>query len=198
MPGQQLQHCRRGLPKGGLQSRAHGPMELSAPAGSHRCCHQQSDLELAGSCCRHACLCHNQPSELTAITDNRASPSGSVFSCLVCFLVWLTPLRHCYSLHTQMQAPQHMGTSGITARSNCTEHADRFTPSTSGITNSVVSGAEDCDEDIQEYCQDSMQGSRSGVWGIGAAGRCLSKQLAEGQYVDAGCKKLVLAAAPKV
>ena len=45
---------------------------------------------------------------------------------------------------------------------------------------------------------DSVQGSRSGVWGIGAAGRCLSKQLAEGQYMNQGCKKLVLAAAPKV
>lgn len=65
------------------------------------------------------------------------------------------------------------------------------------LTN-CVAHAEDCDEDIQEYCMDSVQGSRSGVWGIGAAGRCLSKQLAEGQYMNQGCKKLVLAAAPKV
>ena len=58
--------------------------------------------------------------------------------------------------------------------------------------------AEECDEDVQEYCLADVEGSRSGAWGIGAAGRCLSKQLAEGQYMDQGCKKLVLAAAPKV
>ena len=67
----------------------------------------------------------------------------------------------------------------------------------SQLTGRVIP-AEDCDEEFQEYCMDSVQGSRSGAWGIGAAGCCLSKQLAEGQYMNQGCKKLVLAAAPKV
>lgn len=57
--------------------------------------------------------------------------------------------------------------------------------------------AEDCDEDVQQYCQQALTAPRAGVWGIGTAGRCLSKSLAEGQYMAQGCKSLVIAAAPK-
>jgi len=57
--------------------------------------------------------------------------------------------------------------------------------------------AEDCDEDVQQYCQQALTAPRAGVWGIGTAGRCLSKSLAEGQYMAQGCKNLVIAAAPK-
>ncbi|KAL0029670.1 hypothetical protein WJX79_001318 [Trebouxia sp. C0005] len=55
----------------------------------------------------------------------------------------------------------------------------------------------DCDEDVQQYCQQALTAPRAGVWGIGTAGRCLSKSLAEGQYMAQGCKNLVIAAAPK-
>ncbi len=58
--------------------------------------------------------------------------------------------------------------------------------------------AEECDEDVQQYCQQALTAPRAGVWGIGTAGRCLSKSLAEGQYMAQGCKNLVIAAAPKV
>ena len=58
--------------------------------------------------------------------------------------------------------------------------------------------AETCDDDVQQYCQQALTGPRAGVWGIGVAGRCLSKTLAQGQYMAQGCKSLVLAAAPKV
>ena len=53
------------------------------------------------------------------------------------------------------------------------------------------------DEDVQQYCQQALTAPRAGVWGIGTAGRCLSKSLAEGQYMAQGCKNLVIAAAPK-
>lgn len=36
-----------------------------------------------------------------------------------------------------------------------------------------------------------------GIFTIGAAGRCLSKALVEGRPLDAQCRTLVLAAAPK-
>lgn len=63
----------------------------------------------------------------------------------------------------------------------------------------VSSGdAEPCDEDVQQYCKQALTGPKAGVWGIGAAGRCLSKTLAQGQYMAQGCKSLVVAAAPKV
>ncbi|KAL0026108.1 hypothetical protein WJX79_000228 [Trebouxia sp. C0005] len=55
----------------------------------------------------------------------------------------------------------------------------------------------DCDEDVQQYCQQALTAPMAGVWGIGSAGRCLSKSLAEGQYMAQGCKNLVIAAAPK-
>ena len=58
--------------------------------------------------------------------------------------------------------------------------------------------AEDCDDDVGHYCQQALTGPRAGVWGIGVAGRCLSKTLAQGQYMAQGCKNLVIAAAPKV
>lgn len=58
--------------------------------------------------------------------------------------------------------------------------------------------AEDCDDDVGHYCQQALTGPRAGVWGIGVAGRCLSKTLAQGQYMAQGCKSLVIAAAPKV
>lgn len=58
--------------------------------------------------------------------------------------------------------------------------------------------AEECDDDVQHYCQQALTGPRAGVWGIGVAGRCLSKTLAQGQYMAQGCKTLVVAAAPKV
>ena len=58
--------------------------------------------------------------------------------------------------------------------------------------------AEECDDDVQHYCQQALTGPRAGVWGIGVAGRCLSKTLAQGQYMAQGCKSLVIAAAPKV
>ncbi len=48
------------------------------------------------------------------------------------------------------------------------------------------------------HCQQALTAPRAGVWGIGTAGRCLSKTLAEGQYMAQGCKNLVIAAAPKV
>ena len=51
---------------------------------------------------------------------------------------------------------------------------------------------------MTQYCQQALTGPRAGVWGIGTAGRCLSKTLAEGQYMAQGCKNLVIAAAPKV
>lgn len=54
-----------------------------------------------------------------------------------------------------------------------------------------------CDEDVQQYCKQALTGPKAGVWGIGAAGRCLSKTLAQGQYMAQGCKSLVVAAAPK-
>lgn len=80
------------------------------------------------------------------------------------------------------------------------QHAAESTgrPAHSTAGTHPASFAEDCDEDVQEYCWDNVMGSQSDVWGIGAAGRCLSKQLAEGQYMDPQCKMLVLAAAPKV
>ena len=58
--------------------------------------------------------------------------------------------------------------------------------------------AEECDDDVEHYCKQALTGPRAGVWGIGVAGRCLSKTLAQGQYMAQGCKSLVIAAAPKV
>ena len=58
--------------------------------------------------------------------------------------------------------------------------------------------AEKCDDDVEHYCKQALTGPRAGVWGIGVAGRCLSKTLAQGQYMAQGCKSLVIAAAPKV
>ena len=59
-------------------------------------------------------------------------------------------------------------------------------------------GAGDCDDDVVHYCQQALTAPKAGAWGIGTAGRCLSKTLAEGQYMAPGCKNLVIAAAPKV
>ena len=58
--------------------------------------------------------------------------------------------------------------------------------------------AEECDDDVEHYCKQALTGPRAGAWGIGVAGRCLSKTLAQGQYMAQGCKSLVIAAAPKV
>jgi hypothetical protein len=52
-----------------------------------------------------------------------------------------------------------------------------------------------CDEDVETICTQSKR--TKGVYGIGYVGRCLSKQLASRQPLNARCRKLVTAAAPK-
>ena len=66
------------------------------------------------------------------------------------------------------------------------------------ITEHKCGNAEMCDDDVEHYCKQALTGPRAGVWGIGVAGRCLSRTLAQGQYMAQGCKSLVIAAAPKV
>lgn len=56
-----------------------------------------------------------------------------------------------------------------------------------------------CDEDVNSICAHAGNTPRNrGVWSIGAVGRCLSRQLAESKPLSTDCRRLVLAAAPKV
>ena len=80
----------------------------------------------------------------------------------------------------------------------CSPSASDFATCSANCSTDSVHVAEECDEDVQQYCQQALTAPRAGVWGIGTAGRCLSKSLAEGQYMAQGCKNLVIAAAPKV
>ncbi|KAK9797745.1 hypothetical protein WJX73_005342 [Symbiochloris irregularis] len=56
-----------------------------------------------------------------------------------------------------------------------------------------------CDADVSSICSLSAATTpkNRGVWSIGAVGRCLSRQLAEGKPLSPDCRRLVLAAAPK-
>lgn len=56
-----------------------------------------------------------------------------------------------------------------------------------------------CDADVESICSQAAATPRNrGVWSIGAVGRCLSRQLAESKPLTTDCRRLVLAAAPKV
>ena len=54
-----------------------------------------------------------------------------------------------------------------------------------------------CDADVNAACSKINTPRSRGVWSIGAVGRCLSKQLAEGKKLEKPCAKLVQVAAPK-
>ncbi|KAF5838865.1 hypothetical protein DUNSADRAFT_2034 [Dunaliella salina] len=54
-----------------------------------------------------------------------------------------------------------------------------------------------CDKDIETLCPRKARSRSGGVFTIGVVGRCLSKALVEGKYLQDKCRDLVLIAAPK-
>lgn len=54
-----------------------------------------------------------------------------------------------------------------------------------------------CDSDVEKLCPKGARSKSGSMFTIGVVGRCLSKSLVEGKFLQSKCRDLVLVAAPK-